>query len=141
MTVGYDTILRGELVIEPPLRYGEYKDSPHNGQQRAQENKLGVYLAEDRETVETDDGVLDVRTAGRVVYAWPRAEKLYDIVPELQRLVDAHPGHAFTGEFRAEGDDFGDIWLLRVNADRKVERVLPTITWPDGTVLRNERYE
>lgn len=138
--MGYTTSLSGELRIDPPLRWAEYKDSPWLGGDRARSNHKGLCLLQDKETVETDDGPLERRTAGRVVYAWDNPEKLYDIVDELQALVDAHPDREFTGEFRARGEDFGDIWLLRINADRKAERVLPTITWPDGSVLVNERY-
>lgn len=136
--MGYTSSLRGELTIEPPLRWAEYKDSPWAGRARAQANHKGLCLVETTETVVTDDGPLERHMAVRVEGAWATPEKLYDIVEELQELVDAHPDHEFTGELRGEGNDFGDIWLLRVNADRKVERVLPTITWPDGSVLVNE---
>lgn len=139
--MGYHTSLAGGFEITPPLRYVEYKDSRHNGMQRARDNSLGVYLVETSDTVETDNGPLERRSAVRVSYAWPSPEKLYDVVTELQALVDAYPDHEFTGEFRGVGTDFGDIWLLRVGEDRKVVRVLPRITWPDGSVLRNERYE
>ncbi len=142
MTVGYDSTLSGGFTIDPPLRYVEFKDSPFGaGGEKAREAGLGVCLVEERETVETDDGPLERRTASRVVFAWNYPVKLYDIVTELQGLVDAFPDHEFTGEFQGEGSDFGDIWLLRVTEDRKVVRILPTITWPDGTVLHNERYK
>lgn len=139
--MGYDSGLDGELLIEPPLRWAEYRDSEYFPADVARDKNHGVCLVETRETVDTEDGPLERRTAVRVVFAYDYRVKLYDIVADLQALVDAHPGHQFTGEFRGSGYDFGDIWLLRVNADRKVERVLPTITWPDGTVLVNERYQ
>lgn len=138
--MGYDSSLAGELTIEPPLRWAEYKDSPWYGVDRARNTGKALRLAEQREKVETDDGPLERRTAEAVVFAWEYPVKMYDLVDELQALVDAFPGHEFTGEMRGTGTDFGDIWLLRVNADRKAERVLPTITWPDGSVLLNERY-
>lgn len=138
--MGYNSTLYGEFGIEPPLRWSEYRDSPFYGHERAQENGKGVCLAEDVKNVDTDDGPMERRSATRVVFAWDYPTRLYEIVDELQSLVDAHPEHEFVGEFRGQGEDFGDIWLLRVNANRKVERILPTITWPDGRVLTNTRY-
>lgn len=138
--MGYDSTLAGELRIEPPLKWAECKDSPHLGYERARKNSKGVYLVDRSEPVETDDGTLTRRYADSVAFAWDYPVKLYDIVDEIQALVDTYPDHEFTGEFRGTGTDFGDVWLLRVNAGRKVERILPTITWPDGTVLKNERY-
>lgn len=138
--MGYDSTLAGELEIEPRLRWAQYKDSEHYPAGRARDTGKGVYLVEQKETVDTEDGPLERRTVDRLAFAWNYPVKLYDIVAELQALVDAHPEHEFVGEFRGEGADFGDIWLLRVNDGRKVERVLPTITWPDGTVLVNTHY-
>lgn len=139
--MGYNTRLSGQITISPPLRWTQYKDSPFYGSEQARDNGKGICLVEQRDVVDTDDGPLEKRTATRVVFAWDYPVKLYNAVDELQALVDEYPGHEFIGEFRAEGEDFGDIWLLRVNDDRKAERVLPTITWPDGTVLVNERYK
>lgn len=138
--MGYDSSLAGELRIEPPLTWAQIKDSEHLGCERARENGKGVCLVERDELVETDEGTLTRRYADSVAFAWDYPVKLYDIVAEIQTLVDAYPDREFTGEFRGEGYDFGDIWLLRVNADRRVERILPTITWPDGSVLKNEHY-
>lgn len=138
--MGYDSSLAGELRIEPPLKWAEYKDSEHCGYERARENGKGVQLVDRSEEVETEDGTLTRRYCDSVAFAWNYPVKLYDIVEEIQALADAYPDHEFTGELRGEGYDFGDIWLLRVNNDRKVERILPTITWPDGSVLKNERY-
>lgn len=139
--MGYDSSMDGELLIEPPLRWAEYRESEFFPAATARDKGHGVCLVETRETVDTEDGPLERRTAARVVFAWDYRVNIRDIVPDLQALVDAHPDHEFVGEFQGSGTDFGDIWLLRVNADRKVERVLPTITWPDGTVLVNERYQ
>jgi hypothetical protein len=129
------------MHIEPPLKWAEFKDSKHYGLDRAREAGLGVHLLVKTEHVETDDGPMERRTAVALEFAWTEWVKLYDIVEELQALVDAHPDHDFVGEFQGTGTAFGDMWLLRVNENRKVERILPTITWPDGTVLHNERYQ
>lgn len=138
--MGYDSTLAGELRIEPPLKWAQIKDSQHLGCERARENSKGVCLVERSDPVETDEGTLNRRYADSLAFAWDYPVRLYEIVDEIQALVDAYPDHEFTGELRGEGCDFGDIWLLRVNAGRRVERILPTITWPDGTVLKNERY-
>ena len=54
------------------------------------------------------------RTGVAVVPAWWERVKLYDILSELQRLVDAFPGHTFDGELFGEGAEFGDLWRLTV---------------------------
>ncbi len=138
--MGYESTLYGEIAIVPPLRWAQIQNHPHYGRQRAQSHHLCVYLVGREDVVETDDGPLTKRTAYAIAFAWDRAVKIYEVVDEVQRLVDAFPDHEFRGEFRGVGTDFGDIWLLRVDTDRKVQRILPVITWPDGTVLRNERY-
>lgn len=140
MNVGYESRLAGELTIDPPLKWAEFKDSPHRGSELARQNHKGVQLVDRSEAVETEDGTLMRQYADSVAFAWGFPVKLYDIVDEIQALIDTYPDHEFTGELRGTGTDFGDIWLLRVNADRKVERILPTITWPDGSVLKNEHY-
>jgi hypothetical protein len=138
--VGYDSSMFGGLHVDPPLSWSEFKDSPYYPVSAARAGGKSVCLVETSETVETDDGPLERRQAAEVVFAWTYPVKLYDLLDHIQALVDAHPGHEFTGMFHGEGADFGDIWRVYVNADRKVVRELPLITWPDGSVLRNTRY-
>jgi hypothetical protein len=138
--MGYDSRLAGELTIKPPLKWADIKDSQYLGAERARENHKGVCLVGRSEPVETDEGTLTRRYADSVAFAWDYPVKLYEVVEEIQDLVDSYPDHEFAGELRGTGSDFGDIWLLRVGVDRRVERILPTITWPDGTVLKNEHY-
>lgn len=138
--MGYNSTLRGEIEISPPLRWGQYKDSDFYGYDRAQGNDKGIYIVGDSEKVETLDGTLEKRTAARIEFAWPYAVKLYDVVEELQEIVDAYPDHSFTGEFEGSGANFGDIWKLVVGEDRQVRKILPTITWPDGSVLDNPHH-
>lgn len=139
--MSYYSRLNGSLTIAPPLRWGEYKDSPHLGD-RAAANHLCLKLTDHTVREETEDGVMERRFADQVSYAFDRAENhVGDCLDELQALVDSHPEHQFLGEFEGEGNDFGDLWRLRVSPDtRKVERILPRITWPDGTETTNRHY-
>jgi hypothetical protein len=138
--MGYETELRGELMIQPLLRWAQYKDSQHLGLDNAKKNNKSLYLLESSTPVETEEGILERRQAYGLGFAWPYPVKMYDILEELQALVDAvGPEHRITGEMRAEGSDFADIWKLTVVAGRAV-RLIPTITWPDGTVEAS-RYQ
>ena len=54
----------------------------------------------------------------------------YDMVPELQSLVDAYgKSHQFTGHIEATGEE-GDQWRLLVR-DGKAVQVYPRVVWPD----------
>lgn len=138
--MSYLSIMNGGFEIQPPLPWKAFKDSPHRTLDLARRAGLGVHLLIHSEPVEVDDGVLDRRIATSLEFAYTDGVKLYGIVEELQALVDANPDHEFVGDFQGTGTDFGDMWILRVDQDRKVQRILPTITWPDGSVLRNDRY-
>jgi hypothetical protein len=132
--MGYDSSMRGEITIEPPLRWFEYKDSPYRSREHAMENRKGLYLVERSEQVETDDGILEARTATAVAFPWPYPVRLSLVEEELQELVDAFPGHQFVGYLHGQGPVWGDIWRLGVT-DGQAVKTVPMIAWPDGTIL------
>jgi hypothetical protein len=139
--MGYTSTIWGEITIDPPLTWAQAKDHPFRKPDGGDVNwRTALCLVMHEENQETDRGVLHLRQGVGVQYAWERPEKCREVLGELQRIVDlAGPAHTFTGALEGTGSDFGDIWLLRV-IDGRAVRWLPTITWPDGTVLVNDRY-
>jgi hypothetical protein len=122
--VGYQTRVMGEIRIEPPLTWREFKDSPFTG------DRLDVKLRVEAETVDTDDGPLMRKTSPALIPAWEDSYKAYYLVEHLQQAIDAFPGHTFTGRLDCEGADPGDLWRVVVRDGRAV-KVTPRIVWPD----------
>ena len=139
--MGYTSMVWGQIEINPPLTWAQAKDHPFRMPDDDDAKwSPALSLAMRERDQEVDQGVLHVKEAVAVHYAWGKPGKCHDVVEELQRIVDlAGPGHTFTGALEGTGEDFGDIWLLRV-IDGRAVRWLPTITWPDGTELVNNRY-
>lgn len=137
--MGYTTGLTGHIKIEPPLKWTRSKDHPlyvPDGKEPA--GALKLLVVEDQ--VETDDGKLARLLGVALVFAWDYPVTCYDILSELQQAVDyAGPGHEHIGEMYASGEDWNDLWKLAV-VKGKASRLIPTITWPDGTVEDNDRY-
>ncbi|MFK0062661.1 DUF6205 family protein [Streptomyces werraensis] len=122
--MGYNTSVTGEIRIEPPLSWREFKDSPFTGQD------MDVKLRIDAETVDTDDGPLMRKTASAIVPAWEDSYKAYKLIEHVQQVIDAFPGHTFTGRLECEGEENTDIWRVIVR-DGRALRIEPRIVWPD----------
>lgn len=122
--MGYNTSVDGEIRIEPPLTWREFKDSPFAG------DDLDVKLRIEAETVDTDDGRLMRKTAPALIPSWEEKYKAYKLVDHVQQAIDAFPGHTFTGRLDCEGDDNGDLWRVVIR-DGRAEKVVPRIVWPD----------
>jgi hypothetical protein len=128
--MGYYTSITGELAIEPPLTYAEFKDTPFTSFTDWSKGGADIYaIAVSEEDKDTPDGVLTVKTA-HLVRPYPDEVKAYHAEDGLQRLVDAFPGHEFTGCFEGDGERADDQWRLYVRSGRVIKHV-PTITWPD----------
>lgn len=122
--MGYNTSVTGEIRIEPPLTWREFKDSPFA------DRDMDVKLRIDAETVDTDDGPLMRKTASAIVPAWEDSYKAYKLIEHVQQAIDAFPGHTFTGRLECEGEENTDIWRVVIRDGRAV-RVEPRIVWPD----------
>ena len=126
--MGYLTSLSGYLNIEPPLTYAEFKGSPFTSFETDDGADILALTVEEHD-VETVEGTLTVKTA-TAIEPYEDSVKAYDIEEKLQRIVDAFPGHAFTGCIEGDGQDQGDVWRLYVRNGRVV-KIEPTITWPE----------
>jgi hypothetical protein len=122
--MGYNTSVTGEIRIEPPLAWREFKDSPFAGRD------MDVKLRIDEETIDTDDGPLIRKTASAIVPAWEDSYKAYKLIDHVQQAIDAFPGHTFTGRLECEGEENTDIWRVVIRDGRAV-RIEPRIVWPD----------
>jgi hypothetical protein len=122
--MGYNTNVGGEIRIEPPLTWREFKDSPFAGHDK------DVTLQVEAETVDTDDGPLMRKTAVALVPSWEDSYKAYNLVEHVQEAIDAFPGHTFTGRLECEGEENIDLWRVVVRDGRAI-RIEPRIVWPD----------
>lgn len=125
--MGYYSTVTGEIAIIPPLSWKEIKDSPllpHD------EQRQDAKLALEESTVDTEDGTLIRRNAPRIVPATDDSYKAYDVVGAVQEIVNAFPGHTYTGYLQGEGEENDDMWRVYVKDGKAIE-VKPEITWPE----------
>lgn len=118
----------GVILIDPPLAWHQFKDHP---MRPGPANRHDVALVVVTETRETDEGELTTRTAVGVA---PHEDGYsgYRITDNIQDLVDAFPGHAFTdGRIDARGEE-GDHWRIKV-VNRRVVEFVATLSWPEGS--------
>lgn len=129
--MGYNTRYTGAIGIEPPLTWAEIKDSPYLPE-TAEKNWPDVKLRVIETTTEIDEGTLTRRAADAIVPVTDEPYKGYEIIATVQKIIDAHPGHTFSGRFDCEGEEAPDLWRLVVR-DGRATRVEPQITWPEGS--------
>lgn len=122
--MGYNTSVDGEIRINPPLTWREFKDSPFAGTGK------DVTFRVEEETVTTEDGPLIRRSAVALVPTWEDSYKAYHLVEHVQEVINAFPGHTFTGRLECEGEENTDLWRVVVRDGRAV-KVTPRIVWPD----------
>jgi Family of unknown function (DUF6205) len=124
------TRIEGRIEITPPLNWAQIKDSPYlNANARNGRSYPDVLFDVIETTVHTDAGELTRREAVAIVptEGETSARTLLD---DVQAIIDASPGHEFTGRFQCEGEQNDDIWRVVIR-DRKSVRVDAQITWPD----------
>lgn len=126
--MGYYSSLHGELVIEPPLEWVEYRNSRFH----TQEGSPLLKLVERVEEQQTDDGSVTVRVAVGVAAALDEA-KAYTIDEEITALAETFGStHRFAGHIVRAGEDTGDVerhWIDGTTA--RSEKAI--LSWPDGT--------
>jgi hypothetical protein len=137
--MGYITHVTGEFAIEPPLTWSEIKNGPFTTAM-AQGRTVRLYISSahdydlalrvNEESVETDEGSLIRRTAAALVMKEIDEYRERNLVEQVQEIVDAFPGHTFTGRLNCEGEENTDLWRVVVRDGRAV-KVEPRIVWPD----------
>jgi hypothetical protein len=131
--MGYYTSVEGEIAIEPPLVWSEFKDSRFNSQSLdSYDGMSNIKLRIHEETVDTDEGQLVRFTATALVPAWGESSNYYHLVEHVQAAIDSFRGHTFSGRFECSGEEPGDLWRLVIREGRAV-KVKPQLVWPDET--------
>jgi hypothetical protein len=138
--MGYETRVTGMINIEPPLPYGQIKASPF----RVHNRDTVLAFEEDHRVEDTDEGTLSKVTAVGIRARDESLDKHYGVDIELTKIVEAYPGHRFTGELVICGVEPGDISRLRVEYGagpgrgmvNKVVKEKATLTWPDGSPVQ-----
>lgn len=128
--MGYYTRVNGEINIEPPLTWAEIKSNPLLPETEGGRSEYDVRLRIDEETVDTDEGQMIRKTCSALVPTWDDSFKAYHLVKHVQQMIDAFPGHTFTGRLDCEGEETGDLWRVIIRDGRAV-KVTPRIVWPD----------
>src|ERR1700722_5837598 len=128
--MGYLSRFSGEIKIEPPIYWSKYKISKYLNT----DDNFGYTSIVFRVSTlqqDTEYGEAITRKAIALVPVREEAYKGYDILSEINDVINSFPGHIFTGEIRAEGEDTGDIRRY-VIVDNKVKEMKAEIIWPDG---------
>jgi hypothetical protein len=126
----YPTSITGYLAVTPPLAFDEIRASPyfwpghgltctmkHCGHGQPEASYITRGTGENRTAV-----------AIEATHSDRRGEEL---LADLQAVIDAHPGHQFSGHLLGIGESYGDLWILAVR-DRRITELHPRITWPDA---------
>jgi hypothetical protein len=130
--MGSTTHITGEIRIDPPITWVLVKDSEfvRETSDWTYTNDLRLRIVE--ESVETDEGTLTRRTADAVVEGGDE-RRAYDVVDELQRIVDQYgEGRTFTGRLDLTCRDYMTQSRLKVVGGRAV-LFEPTLVWPEGS--------
>ncbi|MFB6955519.1 DUF6205 family protein [Streptomyces sp. NPDC056309] len=131
--MGYTTHVRGEFTIEPPLTWNEIKNSPFDHAANPRNylaEDIDLFLRVEETSVDTAEGTLVRRTGTALAMREIDEYRERNLVQQVQRCIDAFPGHTFTGRLECEGEENTDIWRVIVRDGRAV-RVEPRIVWPD----------
>ncbi|MEV5770126.1 DUF6205 family protein [Streptomyces antimycoticus] len=130
--MGYITHVTGQFAIAPPLTWNEIKNSPFEpiGRGAYGTADIDLTLRIDEEAVDTDEGQLVRRTASALVMPHIDEYRARGLVEQVQRCLDAFPGHTFTGRLECEGEENTDLWRVVIRDGRAV-KITPRIVWPD----------
>lgn len=122
--MGYYTTFSGELTFSRPLTFAELRGIPE---------QACFELDRLTEARETEEGTLQVHTAHGITCKWDTAVKAYNVLAELNAIVDALPDDVdVAGELRGEGEESGDIRRYVSQQDRYIAELTPTLVWSDG---------
>lgn len=129
--MGYPTDVEGRIVISPPVTGKEIGLRPELFQEEAL-NPRGKSRSAwgDVESTHIDvDGDTLVKRQCSSIRAYEGDFSPWDLIPNVQEIVDAFPDREYTGYFECTGSD-GDLWRIAVRDGKAVE-IKPTITWPE----------
>lgn len=120
--MGYQARYTGEITINPPLTWEEL-----DGIGSPVITLTDVRIRCHDEDASTPTARVTIITGVAVVAAASLGAG-YDMVADLQALLDTFGAERFTGHIEATGED-GDKWRLAIR-DGKAIQVHPKIVWP-----------
>lgn len=122
----------GVITIRPSLTASEIRRAPSG---KGASTTWDAHLRITAETVYTDDGEFTRYTADAIVGPEEPCNG-YDVVAQIQALVDLYADAEFAGFIEMDPDPgFGDPIPTRyVVRDRRVVEVRPVLTWPEDAV-------
>jgi hypothetical protein len=141
--MGYDSSVYGEITIEPPLNWKEYKTAGYfcqsdDGGLRSE----WLTLVLDIEHTEIDDGTITRKRASSVV---PRVEGPMSRADEgirgnLQSLIENFgKAHKFSGWIQRQGERQGDVQRYRISDDgTAITSEKAIMLWPTEEIVRVE---
>lgn len=124
--MGYYSTVEGEITITPPITWGELRRIPGD----PDETWWSVKLPVSEETAETDEGTVIRRYVDKVTPAREDGYKAGKLEEHVQEVIDAFPGHVFSGYLEVSGEEPGDLWRVHVKGGRAI-RVDAEIVWPE----------
>jgi hypothetical protein len=129
--MGYYSTITGEISFEPPASYGEIRSL-------SDKDRLFRFV-QVAETQETEEGTLTKVSARRIEPVLDEVEyvddriKAYSMESDLTDFRAALPNRRWSGEFRVEGEEAGDVQRLFVDDKGHVVLWKARLLWPDGT--------
>lgn len=131
--MGYGQRATGRIEITPPLKMPEMRAHPALMTDDVEAARLerGAYVLQHIEITPTDEGEISLIRGIAIVLPSPDEEfSRYTVLEDVQRIVDAFPGHSYTGAIFLTGED-GGMSAIRIRAG-VAEEIQPKIVWPDG---------
>lgn len=131
--MGLSIVVRGELRIDPPLKWSEIRKSrflrTEEGGTEVTDLVLDVHAARQ----DTDEGMNTVITCDRAVPWNTSPHDPRNLLENVRGLRAENPGHTVTGELVLYDADFlGDVRRI-VSDDVGVREEKARLVWPDGT--------
>lgn len=133
--MSYDSTVRGELRIDPPLKWGQIRESRFydaDGIGRPGDRQPDVLLDVEREDTETEEGIVTRLHCRRVIPYQSAPYTARTLLEDVRELYEAFPGHAVRGQLVAYDEEPGQIWRV-VADDAGVRKEWARLVWPDGT--------
>lgn len=128
--MGYETRIRGEIRIDPPITADALKGSGFVADRSGGDITKDVALYIVEQPVEGVPGAY--RRVATAIVPVMSSYSAYQAVEHTQEIIDRWgEGRTFTGRLDCSGDERGDLWRLEIQDGRAVE-VRARIVWPDG---------
>lgn len=134
--MGASCRLTGEITFDPPLTWGEYRQSRFRADHGPDTD---LQFTELRTPKDTDEGELVIRTALAIEARSLEPGSFYLAKEELEEIVaDYGDARTFGGFLMlTDSDNPTGVYRYRIDEDGLVVEERAVMTWPDGTKVEN----